>query len=419
MSSGLDSTFGIQTEATVGVPVAVTRFYEYDSESVHGDLHFAEGTGMRGGALYPRAVRSNITGREAAGDVTFDVPTNGFGKILQHMLGSFSASPSSIGGGLFEQVHDPGTLDGNSFTTQIVRPDTAGGLATEAFTYTGCKVTAWELSAKALDRLIAKVTIDALDELTPSNSIANTTTSASAAAGASTISTVATIAAGTWITIDTGLLREVAQVFSVSGAGPFTLTLTNPLGFGHASGVAVGSATGVSAGSAVTRQTAAYTAGAGIFDFSQLGSVIAGGTTSVSGGKFTNANGQSVANIRSFVIKGTNPLKVDRWGNNSKVRSEQIQNNWRKTTVELEVEYSGRRFYEAYAAHAPLALYFPFTGLGGAFLSFYMPATYIQPGAVPQVASEDIIIQKLTFDVKDDGTNGALEAVYRSTDATL
>lgn len=68
-----------------------------------------------------------------------------------------------------------------------------------------------------------------------------TTLSSSAAAGATTISTVASIAATTVIAIDagSGTLSEVRTVQSVSGAGPFTLTLNRALSFGHNSAVTV------------------------------------------------------------------------------------------------------------------------------------------------------------------------------------
>jgi len=68
-----------------------------------------------------------------------------------------------------------------------------------------------------------------------------TTLSSSAAAGATTISTVATIAATTVIAIDagSGTLAEVRTVQSVTGAGPYTLTLNRALSFGHSSAVTV------------------------------------------------------------------------------------------------------------------------------------------------------------------------------------
>lgn len=418
VGAGISATLGIATETTVGTPVAVTRFVEFDSETVAVKKHTVQGTGMRGGGLVQRGSRRQIVAREAAGDITFDVPTAGFGLFLQHMLGSFSTTPTSLGGGLFQQIHNIGSLQGKAFTTQILRPDTSGVLTQEAFTYPGCKVTAWELAVKQAGQLTAKLTVDALDEATPANTVANTTLSASASAAATTITTVATIAAGSYITLDVGLLRETVLTTNVSGAGPFTITLATPLAFGHASGTSVGSATGVNYGAAAALQTAAYTAGTGIFDFSQ-GQLIAGGSTSVVSSKWTNTGGQVVANVRSLTLKGQNPLKVDRWGMGSQVRNEQIENNWRAYTADVEVDYNSRLFYDAYIADTPMTMVWTFTGRGGAQLSFYCPVGFMNDGPVPNVGSEDVIIQKLPFEIKDDGVNGALQAVYVSTDAAV
>lgn len=66
-----------------------------------------------------------------------------------------------------------------------------------------------------------------------------TTLSAPSIVGANTISTALTISATTKIQIDTGTLSEVRIVSSVSGAGPFTLTLNAPLLSAHASAAVV------------------------------------------------------------------------------------------------------------------------------------------------------------------------------------
>lgn len=66
-----------------------------------------------------------------------------------------------------------------------------------------------------------------------------TTLSAGTAAGVTTINTVASIPATSVIQIDTGVLAEIATVNSVTGAGPYTLTLATATRFAHASAVTV------------------------------------------------------------------------------------------------------------------------------------------------------------------------------------
>lgn len=72
----------------------------------------------------------------------------------------------------------------------------------------------------------------------------NTTLAAAAAAGAPTVSTTASVAAGKWVTIGTAATLETHLVLSVSGAGPFTVTLVTPLINAQANGAAVTGLTG-------------------------------------------------------------------------------------------------------------------------------------------------------------------------------
>jgi hypothetical protein len=83
------------------------------------------------------------------------------------MLGSFSATATQQGtSGAYQQVHTPdgaGAFVGKALTLQKGVP----GGAVQPFTYPGAKVTAWELDCKQSDIVTAKITFDAIDELTP------------------------------------------------------------------------------------------------------------------------------------------------------------------------------------------------------------------------------------------------------------
>lgn len=420
VGSGLSASFGIAQETTPGTPVAVTRFFEFDSEGMALKKHTAQGAGLRGGGLVKRANRRILVAREAAGDVNFNPPTAGLGLVLQHMLGSFGVTPTSIGGGLYRQVHNIGPLAGKTFTTQIVKPDTTGVLAPQAFTYPGCKVTDWEVSVAQHSEVKLKLTIDAFDEATPSNAFANTVTSSAITAGAVSFSTVATIPAGSWVVVDSGAVSEVVQTGTPTGAGPFVVPVTSPGGFSqaHASGVTVGSATNVNYGAAAALQAASYLAGTNLFAFNQ-GKLVAGGSTTNVSGVWTNTGGQVVANVRTVSVKGKNPVKGDRFGLGQTVKSDQLDNNWREYSASVDVEYNGRAFYDAYAADVPLCLVFSFTTAAGAVLSFFMPVGLQEDGSGPKVAGPDILIQKLALTLLDDGVNGALQVVYTSTDVAV
>ena len=417
VGSGLSATFGIATETVPLTPVAVTRFAEFDSETLALKKGVVQGAGLRGGGLVRRAQRRIAVSRQVQGGVNFDAMTNGFGLFLQHMLGSYTTTPTSIGGGLFRQIHNTGPLAGKTFTTQIVKPDTTGVLAPQAFTYPGCKITDWELSVAQAGQVKVKLTIDAIDEATPTNGFASTTTTAVSIAAATSLTTTVSIPAGTYIVVDTGLLAEVVLTGVPSGAGPFTIPIVTVGGMtqGHAAGVYVGSATNVNYGAATALQTASYNAATNMFAFQQ-GKLVAGGTTSVVSGVWTNTGGQTVANVRTAVIKGKNPMKADRFGLGSQLRSEQLDNNWRDYTATADVEYNGRAFYDAYAADLPLCIVLTFTTPSGAVLQIFTPVGFQEDGASPAVAGPDIIIQKLALTFLDDGVNGALQVVYTSTD---
>jgi hypothetical protein len=419
VGAGISSTTGIATETTPGTAVAVTRFIETDQPTMSLNQTVAQGSGLRGGALVRRQARRNLVARQASGDLSFHVPTNGFGLFLQHMLGSFSATATSLGGGIFQQFHNTGSLAGKAFTMQIIKPDTTGVLTQQAFTYPGCKITGWEISVQQGQQVMTKLNIDALDELTPQNAVASTTLSALSAIAATTISTAATIPIGSTITIDRGLpTAEVRTTTNVSGAGPFTITVP-ALTYGHASGAVVSSATGVASVTAAALQAASFTSTVSEWDFSQ-GALVVGGTTSVVSNVWTMANGTTVANVRSVSLKGSNPLKVDRWGLGSAVRSEQLENQYRDYTAVVQVEYNSRLFYDTYAAGTPIALKLTFTNPAGSVLQFYAPAVFIEDGASPQVPGTDIIIQTLNLTILDDGVNASgLQAIYTSTDAAV
>jgi hypothetical protein len=418
IGSGLSATGGIVQETVPGVPVAVSRFVEFDSETFTQKKHTVQGQGVRGGALVRRGSRRIEVAREAGGDISFDVPTNGLGLWLEQMLGSFGATATSIGGGLYKQVHTIGTLQGKTFTTQILKPDTAGLLTTEAFTYPGCKVTGWELDAAQNAQVKLKLTVDALDELTPANAVAGTTLASATTAGAVSISTTATIAAGSYITIGTGLTAEVLLTGTPTGSGPYTIPVTPNVAYVHASASTVGSPTGVNAGAAAGLQTASYTAGISLFGFDG-GQLIVGGTTVTTSGAFVNTGGVVAANVRTVSLKGTNALKVDRWGLGQTVRSEQLENGFRDYTAAVEIEYANRYYYDIYAADAALCLQLNFTAHNGSILTFYCPVGFQDDGASPQVGGPDIITQKLAFTILDDGVNGSLQAVFTSTDSVV
>jgi hypothetical protein len=418
--SGLSSSVGFAAETTYGVPVAATRFFEFDSESLQIKKTPIQGTGLRGGAYLAAASRRSTGTRTADGDVTMDVPSNGLGLLLSHMLGS-TATATSIGGGLYQQVHGVGTLNGRSLTTQIVRAATDGDLTSAAFTYPGCKVTGWEFSVASSAELKLKLTLDARDEATASNSFASTTLSAAVTTGATSISTVAAVPAGAYIMLDTNALTaEPVRVTTVTGSGPYVATLAagfTPLQ-AHGIGAVVSSATQVNYGAATALQAPTYSATRTLFNFVQ-GNLVAGGTTTVTGGVWSNAGGVVIGNVTGFTLTGANSLDTSRFGMGTAVKSEPIENGWRGYSCTADMNYNNRLLYDAYIAEAPVVLQLTFATPAGAILKFVIPAAYQDDGVNPVVGGPTVISIKPKWTILDDGVNGALQVVYTSTDATV
>lgn len=343
LGSGLSAQFGIVTETTVGTPVAVTRFVEFDSDTLALTRHIAQGVGLRAsGASAPRGARRILVAREAAGDVTFDVPTNGLGLFLQHMLGSFSGStPTLISGSAYQQIHNPGSTQGKTFTAQKGAPDTTGTV--NPFTYPGCKISAWELVAAQHKQVSLKVTVDAMDE-----------------------------------------------VSTTSGA--------------------------------TALQTASYGAATGLFSFKDAAVLTGGSVTTVSG--VLTATGTAVASCRNIDIKGTNSFKNDRFFAGSQTKAENIENDYRAITGQLDLEFSTMANYNAYLADSSSVLQVNFVGgiISGSVhnqLSFFFPLVKFEDGVTPQVSGPDILMANVPFTALDDGTNGHLQVVYVSSDVAV
>jgi hypothetical protein len=168
VGAGLSAQLGIAQETTPGTPVTVTRFYEFDSETMQQEKKTVQGVGLRAGGLFERSSRRVIGSWGAKGNIVMDFPMHKAGLLLQQMMGSFGATATAQGASAaYLQTHAPGSLAGKTFTMQVGKP-TSGGTV-EPFTYPGCKVTDWQLDCKLNEILKLTVGVDAWQELTTGN----------------------------------------------------------------------------------------------------------------------------------------------------------------------------------------------------------------------------------------------------------
>jgi hypothetical protein len=152
----LATQLGAKKEATFGTPVVVDRFFEYVSESIAPDARRIQGRGLRSSGLFQRADRFHpyVTGYD--GSLSLEVLSKGFGFWLEHMLGTVgTAGPTDTTA--YTHTATPATLVGKGFTAQVNRPFYPAG-TTQAFTWSGGKVTEWSLGSDTEGVLMAELT---------------------------------------------------------------------------------------------------------------------------------------------------------------------------------------------------------------------------------------------------------------------
>lgn len=157
----MNAHFGIVDEVTYGTPLTVTRFYEFDSETVRPQQGRVQSGAIRSGDRVLRADRTEPFRRGAAGRVRMPVPTKGFGLVLKHMMGAISVGAAVDAN--YTQTATLASLLGDSFTGQFNRPLNPSG-ASQPFTYHGGKITDWTLACDVDGHLMADLGMDFEDE---------------------------------------------------------------------------------------------------------------------------------------------------------------------------------------------------------------------------------------------------------------
>lgn len=173
IGAGIAAQLVALVEGTYGVAPTFTtpRTYEIKSESLELKKNTVQGQGLHGAAgtlpLYDRALRRVVTTYMGSGNITMDLPGNQLGFWLQNMIGSFGqalATPTQIStSGVYKQVHQPGSLQGNSFAVQVGVPATDGTV--EPKTHVGGKVESWTVSVEVNQIAQLELTLDTRNEL--------------------------------------------------------------------------------------------------------------------------------------------------------------------------------------------------------------------------------------------------------------
>ena len=163
VGSGINAQFGGLKESVYGTPVTVTKFVEMVDESIQLNLDRIESKSLRSGSRVQRSTRWIANKMGASGDVTFEVQTKGMGWLFELAFGQ--GAVTTPGGGTLTRDQTFKLSDTPpSATLQVGRPKVDNTV--QAFTYSGCMCTNWELACDVDGLLMFTLGIDAQDEST-------------------------------------------------------------------------------------------------------------------------------------------------------------------------------------------------------------------------------------------------------------
>jgi hypothetical protein len=148
--SGIDSQFGFAPESTHGTRVVPATFLEYVSEGLKLRRNRITSKGIK--ALRRTQGRWRPGKQWVEGPITIELGPQSVGKLLKWAMGAVATT----GAGPYVHTFTPGTLDDESMTFQLGRPDESGTV--RPFDYTGCQCTNWQLSLKVDEFAMFQIT---------------------------------------------------------------------------------------------------------------------------------------------------------------------------------------------------------------------------------------------------------------------
>lgn len=171
---------------------------------------------------------------------------------------------------------------------------------------------------------------------------------------------------------------------------------------------------------------ASYPAGNEVFNFSQATVLKLGGTASTTSGVVSVAGGtQAVTLFSGISLKGTTPMKTDRYGlGNAGLKQEAILNDYPTITGTLDGEFTSRtEIWDLMQSDTSTALQLTFTGSQIAApynntLDIILPAVKFDTADV-SVGGPDIVTQSVPFTVLSDGVNAPIQVSITSTDTAV
>ncbi|WP_017974368.1 phage tail tube protein [Actinopolyspora halophila] len=163
--SGISAQLGIAEEVTYGQFQAPDRFYEFVSEELSQEIERVESESLRSGTFMLSSSRWSDGKKNVEGDIELELTRKNQGLLFKHMLGQVAtAQPDDVGApSVYTHTFTPGDFP-TGLTVQVGR--TAVNGTTHAFSYLGCRVSEWELSAAVEDPVSLTLSLFGRDETT-------------------------------------------------------------------------------------------------------------------------------------------------------------------------------------------------------------------------------------------------------------
>ena len=162
MSKVGDHTLGFGEESTVGTAIAPSARIEVVNESLKLTVERIESKGLKAGRRFLSSNGWAAGKKSVEGDIEVEIPSNGFGTLLKHLLGTVATTTPA--GATTRRLHTitSGDLNAKSLTFEVARTDVAG--TSHKFTYNGCAIMDCEIACGVGDYATAKLTIDGWNE---------------------------------------------------------------------------------------------------------------------------------------------------------------------------------------------------------------------------------------------------------------
>lgn len=162
MGGVLDNSFTIGKETTYGTAIVPTRGIEGQADTWKLAQEQLQSTGFRRSMQAALSARRTSINMGGEGTLDFEILDNGFGMILQGMLGSVSGPTQNGATAAYTTTAATTADDPNDFfTVQKAMEDMSGTLRT--FTHKGCVITGWKIAQAVNEMVKAEINFDFQD----------------------------------------------------------------------------------------------------------------------------------------------------------------------------------------------------------------------------------------------------------------